>query len=351
MQLDARHGSQFPEEINLRTSLRRRPQEAMTLLDVPTEHDDSGATNVRNWSAASASARPLSRAIRADKIKNKQPPLVLRYWGEHYSAFLHCRAPVKPETQPSQDEASKGNARLNSDELSQQRTANSSSQEASQEAWDPTTWSGDVNELRRKLEGMTIPHDLQCEISVILERAEPQRYAQLLAFLVNTATQLSLQERDDLIQADVTDETSDAVRLLHQKYQLPITTMSQWQEEMVREHQEEEALQVSQSSSQAAVSDSSYAPTSSDSSQSTQENAQADRRITRGQAAAGKRQHTFTPIESEHIRLVMKSKLEHQVKPSAQDSRDLQDGASPMQIDQQGARAVWPNLWSKMIAL
>lgn len=73
------------------------------------------------------------------------------------------------------------------------RVAPAETPEGSQSPWEPTTWDGNIAELRR-LMGMSIPHDLKCEIRLILERAEPTRYAELLAFLVNTASQLSLGE-------------------------------------------------------------------------------------------------------------------------------------------------------------
>ncbi|ETI51453.1 hypothetical protein F443_05181, partial [Phytophthora nicotianae P1569] len=89
--------------------------------------------------------------------------------------------------------------------------------DSSQVAWSLTGWDGNVTELRRKLTGLTISHDLKCEIHLILEHADPSRYSELLAFLVNTAPQLSLPEREQLRSMDLSAEHSADVTALLQK--------------------------------------------------------------------------------------------------------------------------------------
>jgi hypothetical protein len=85
----------------------------------------------------------------------------------------------------------------------------SEEREASQDAWDSSAWNGDINELRRRLDSMTIPHELQCEISLILDHAQPARYAELLAFLFNTASQLSQSAREELLQLNMNDTATE----------------------------------------------------------------------------------------------------------------------------------------------
>lgn len=82
-----------------------------------------------------------------------------------------------------------------------------SQQGSFQEPWDHGSWDGNIDELRQQLMGLPIPHELQCEIHIILEQAEPQRYEELLAFLVNTASQLSQPQREQILAIDLQDDS------------------------------------------------------------------------------------------------------------------------------------------------
>ncbi|KAI9996223.1 hypothetical protein PInf_013606 [Phytophthora infestans] len=184
--------------------------------------------------------------IRAAKLKGSGAPLVLRHWGEHYSAFIHQRRPV--EQQPPPPPATPEDTSM---EVDQQGEAACSSNEQglTEKVWQPDHWNGDVAELRARLTGMTIPHELKCEIHLILERAKPARYAELLAFLVNTASQLSREERLHLRGLALASDNEPGVTELLQQYHLPLITLRQWQEESERAHTEEQDLHMSQASS------------------------------------------------------------------------------------------------------
>ncbi|KAE9357793.1 hypothetical protein PR003_g1618 [Phytophthora rubi] len=292
--------------------------------------------------------------IRAAKTRKGQPPLVIRYWGEHYSAFIHKRGPPSMEQrQPGksppnrqQGEERSGNSPVVTGSSSIAK-ASSQAQDDGTAGWTARQWNGDVEELRGRLTGMSLPHDLQCAIYLILEHADSSRYAELLAFLVNTASQLSLPERKRLLRMDLTDETADEVTEMLQKYQLPLATLQQWQEETERAHQEEVQLQESQRSMCGEDSDSSYHPSSAASSQNSQVDKAKAMQLHKNSYKVSKRQHTLTPIEGEQIRMKMKSKLEH---PGAVDSPEpMRD--DPMQ-EAQGqpihSHNDWPELWSKL---
>lgn len=292
--------------------------------------------------------------IRAAKTGKGQPPLVIRYWGEHYSAFIHKRGPPSrdqrqpgksPPTRQQGDERS-GNSAVVTESSPITKTS-SQAQEDGTAGWTTRQWDGDVEELRGRLMGMSLPHDLQCEIYLILEHEDPSRYAELLAFLVNTASQLSLPERERLLRMDLTDETEAEVTAMLQKYQLPLATLQQWQEETEQAQQEEVQLQDSQRSLRGEDSDSSYHPASAASSQNSQvDNAKAIQ-LHKNSTKVSKRQHTLTPIEGEQIRMKMKSKLQH---PSVVDSPEpMRD--DPMQ-EAQGqpiySHNDWWKLWSQL---
>ncbi|ETO80217.1 hypothetical protein F444_05210, partial [Phytophthora nicotianae P1976] len=107
--------------------------------------------------------------IRAAKMRDTCPPLVIRHWGEHYSAFVHKRAPVSQPQQPDQVTGSQPSSCAQEPGHTQPLHDGDSSQVA----WSLTGWDGNVTELRRKLTGLTISHDLKCEIHLILEHADP----------------------------------------------------------------------------------------------------------------------------------------------------------------------------------
>jgi hypothetical protein len=127
-------------------------------------------------------------AIRKEKLAGKQLPLVLRYWGEHYSAYIHSGPWIANSNSqlPRESGTDTGsNTETLEDKPAGKETDSSSQAGASQDPWDPEEWHGDIDELRGRMHGMTIPHDLKCEIHLILHRADPSRYVELLTFLVS----------------------------------------------------------------------------------------------------------------------------------------------------------------------
>jgi hypothetical protein len=109
------------------------------------------------------------------------------------------------------------------------QTHSHSQQGALQDPWDPADWDGDIEDLRTRMRGMTIPHDLKCEINLILMQAEPDRFVELLTFIVNTASRLSTEETDRLLQMNLEEEADGEVTALLQKYQISRTILAQWQ--------------------------------------------------------------------------------------------------------------------------
>ena len=112
---------------------------------------------------------------------------------------------------------------------------------------------------------MTIPHDLQCEIHLILETAAPERYAELIAFLVNTAFQLSIGERHKLLQMNLRDVDAQPVRLTMQRYQISWPILDQWKLKIARSPSAEDLQSGSQVWDKVEDSNSEYCLASVDS--------------------------------------------------------------------------------------
>jgi hypothetical protein len=121
----------------------------------------------------------------------------------------------------------------------EEKEGDDEAKEASQDPWDPAMWNGNVEELRARLMGLTIPHDLKCEIHLILERADASRRGELLAFLVNTASQLSTEQRDKLVDMKMDAHHDEEVRQLLQQYQIPRVMLEQWRRSAEMTQQEE----------------------------------------------------------------------------------------------------------------
>lgn len=193
---------------------------------------------------------------------------------------------------------------------------------------------------------MTIPHDLQCEIYQIIEHAEPERFSELLAFLVSTAAQLTRPEREALIRLDTSREENAYTRKLLQKYQISKPILLQWQQEAKRDALEEQRLQGSQSSTSSVESGSVYRPSQSSSSQSS-DTAQA--RQPRSQTGTAKWQHTITPIEGEQIRRVIRLKQTN--RTDQQCNQEMRDVEHDLRTPGPGTSVDdWPRLWGLMAA-
>ncbi|ETM98168.1 hypothetical protein PPTG_19752 [Phytophthora nicotianae INRA-310] len=282
--------------------------------------------------------------IRAAKMRDTCPPLVIRHWGEHYSAFVHKRAPVSQPQQPDQVTS------LQPSSCAQEpgHTQPLHDGDSSQVAWSLTGWDGNVTELHRKLTGLTISHDLKCEIHLILEHADPSRYSELLAFLVNTASQLSLPEREQLRSMDLFAEHSADVTALLQKYQIPLATLRLWQTESAQAQQDERDMQCSQESRQSHKSDSSYLPSSANSSQEMPPARRKPGRVKEASTKTSKRPHTLTPMEAERIRQRMKPKQAH---PGQTDGTQLMmDEPMPRAYEgnDSGAATEWADRWNNL---
>ncbi|KAE9032084.1 hypothetical protein PR002_g9366 [Phytophthora rubi] len=289
-------------------------------------------------------------AIKLEKTQVSRPPLVLRFWGEHYSAFVHS---LPPEVRRAAAQEQEAKSEDNFEKFTQAKQRGDaeirpeSEEEASQEPWDSSEWNGDTAELRQRLLGMTIPHDLKREIYLILEQANPTRHAELLAFLVNTAAQISHSEREQLLQVDVTDDNNAEVRRMLQKYHIPLVVLQQWQDTVVQDAKDSQQLQQELRPSEQGDSDSAYEP----SSESSQENSQlalvTTSRSKRSQPISQKRAHSTTPVEGEQIRQIVRKKLEHQTEVDGTTAM-VEANQPELQKEQQVTRDAWPELWQKL---
>ncbi|KAE8994203.1 hypothetical protein PF007_g16433 [Phytophthora fragariae] len=140
--------------------------------------------------------------------------LVVRYWGEALlgvCAHLNARNSATDWSRARKNTT--GEVNINAEGTDNQSKPNvdgameESQQGSLQEPWDQGSWDGNIDELRQRLMGLTIPHELQCEIHIILEQAEPRRYAEQLAFLVNTASQLNQPHRKQILAIDLQDDS------------------------------------------------------------------------------------------------------------------------------------------------
>ncbi|KAE8915452.1 hypothetical protein PF003_g616 [Phytophthora fragariae] len=285
--------------------------------------------------------------IRAAKTKGNTPPLVLRFWGEHYSAFVHTNPPEVRRVHLPEEETKRA---VSAEDLPPDmqakdgRVALAETPEGSQSPWEPATWDGNIAELRSRLMGMSIPHDLKCEIHLILERADPTRYAELLVFLVNTASQLSLGEREQLLRMNLEADKDDDVRIMMQRYQISKVVLGQWQQTIRREQHKEAERRSNEEEEASPDSDPSYCPPSASSLQTLQEDTVSTTRQLRSQGVQQKRQHTITPIEGEEIRRYMRSKTAHQ--PDATAVEPMQDDwHASVPTEQKLTRAEWKQLW------
>jgi len=287
-------------------------------------------------------------AIRKEKQHTrKKPPLVLRFWGKHYSAFVHTSSLATFSTDSeiqlgrNADVTSTGE-QGNEDEL--MLDAVEENQEESQDPWDPSSWDGDIDDLRRRLTGMTIPHELKCEIQVILQSAEPTRYDELLAFLVNTATQLSQPDRDQLLQMNLDGENTADMDAMLQRFQISKAVLKQWHHAAMQVQQDEARTEQDLFEPAAADSDSSWRPSrdsSQDVPQATVKNTWSKAKTPK---APPKRNHSVTPLEGEALCREQRTKLKIQTTLDAALQMTAVTQHKTESASQPG-REDWPELW------
>lgn len=179
--------------------------------------------------------------LREEKKQDHVGPIVLRFWGRHYSAFVHAPAAattLREQHLTKEEEYDMEDADRDDTKAERSSTTPRSQGEASQDPREPETWDGSLEPLQQRLKGMTIPHDLKREIQLILQVAEPARYTELLGFLVNTVASLSLPDQACLLNTNLEDESNPRVRDLQQRFQIPLIVLKQWQLR-VQEHKDE----------------------------------------------------------------------------------------------------------------
>ncbi|RLN50973.1 hypothetical protein BBJ29_005672, partial [Phytophthora kernoviae] len=121
-------------------------------------------------------------------------PIVLRYWGEHYSAFVHhgvqLRLPDLESQEPEYDEAtvSEDEERKENDvgksistavsvqkaDVITSKGSDDSHRGTAQETWDPADWNGDLDELRGLVAGPKLHRELAVVIQRLLLQEEPE---------------------------------------------------------------------------------------------------------------------------------------------------------------------------------
>lgn len=213
--------------------------------------------------------------------------------------------------------------------------------------WDPTAWDGDLDELKRRLSGLSIPHDLKCEIHVILQQAEPTRLDELLAFLVNTASQLTYAERQALVRLDLTKENDPEIRQLLQKYQISKVVLQQWKSTVQSAHTR--VVQRDMISEGAAEEETAslYEPSSRSSQDSSQPTVTPRRTKQPPPKAPTKRAQTLTPMECEAVRQGVKAKRDH-TNQQLQEAPKQADQAMVPTLPTKPVREAWPEQWQQM---
>ncbi|KAL3665163.1 hypothetical protein V7S43_009792 [Phytophthora oleae] len=286
----------------------------------------------------------IGRAKADAEATGTAAPLVIRFRGEHYTAYAHKQP--RPTTEISRDQQQaerktemglpddsdepmlelpettglagnrKGEGRdgkgrdepmatpPQSPEAStdyQLALQGGGSQEyALQQPWKPGDWDGDVDMLRNMTHtGPVISHELKCELQAILD-AGGDRKDELIGFLDNTVGQLSRAEAEWLRCRNLKDGQEVATFML--KYELSEAALRQWQAanrqrnecfngllpfDQSEEHKEHEV----------PSQESEFVPDSMELSAS--EEVPTSPPVTR--QAKGKRNHTPTPMVKKHV--------------------------------------------------
>ncbi|KAG3093201.1 hypothetical protein PI125_g16931 [Phytophthora idaei] len=222
--------------------------------------------------------RPLSIEACLDEILARKivlhgdPPILLWFWGRHYSAFVHSGTPATlPDLDEEEagDDTSKGTTvkdesgtTLEKSTVEGSPNSRSLSEAVSMEGpWDPTTWNGNAAELWQRMEGFSMHHELKKEIYAILTKADPYRHRELIIFLASSASSLSLEEQGLLFEEVHKAENEASIRKLLQKYQVSIEVLQQWKQQPQdgqRDDMQRVLMGLAASQSCASLSDSSY---------------------------------------------------------------------------------------------
>ena len=82
--------------------------------------------------------------------------------------------------------------------------------------------------IRDHLATTLLPRDLHQHIDILLAVANPARFAELLFFLLGSASQLSTEERKHVLQMGINDATNTETSRLLEYPQLFRTVVHQW---------------------------------------------------------------------------------------------------------------------------
>ena len=118
---------------------------------------------------------------------------------------------------------------MSTGELGVEGLKNSVGRGSSQDGWDSGNWNGDTIVFRERLSSMQICQDVHRHLCIILVQAHPVQYAELLVFLVNSASTISHETRKQLIEADITDTNNAETSELVEHYQISREMCRQWQ--------------------------------------------------------------------------------------------------------------------------
>ena len=203
------------------------------------------------------------------------------------------------------------------------------------EMWNVSHWNGDAGELRASLAKMSLSPDVYRHICIILDDAEPTRYATLLACLINSASQLSRAERDFLLQLDPTEDCNTEANQLLKHIQLSQKALAQWQALAAQDQQ----LILQPETQRRSASASAH------SGQGSQLSIIPLTRALSDPTVCQKRAHSTTPAEGEQIRQIMRTKL--QQEPSGEVTAMLDIGPPSLHAELLATRDTWPELWEK----
>ncbi|TDH73781.1 hypothetical protein CCR75_009430 [Bremia lactucae] len=251
-------------------------------------------------------------AVKLTKEEDEQRPLILRFWGEHYSASVHTRTPEQSAAaaEESTDAVADFLAPLGAEGLPHHQRELALVPNGMRVLTDPGRWDDNISELRHSLNGMSIPPDLMHDIRDILDRAQPARYAKLLlSFLVKSASQMSRDERDKLFKMDLSEACNQNPFRQLQLYGLSRASLLQWQSlvrRLGRPAPEVRRQQIREDSASAC----STGDILLGSSEAHQLVCMPDPRPPEGTSIAQKRAHLITPADGEQIRRIMRTMLD-----------------------------------------
>ncbi|CAI5741767.1 unnamed protein product [Peronospora destructor] len=176
----------------------------------------------------------------AEKIENLgQPPLLLHFWGRHYSALLHtgrtsqlpdfeeeveCKFPVLAENLPNAPAATHANASM------QQLALRTAPVDAPLKGpWDPDSWNGTTDEVWAALQGCSVHPDLQHDLHVLFMIDKPKRSRDLSKLVATAAMTIDLLAQQQFAAILRGEKGEEAELALTQRMQITQETLSLWQ--------------------------------------------------------------------------------------------------------------------------